>query len=134
MSAEESKRVIQAFYDAGNVGDVDKLLGLLSDDIQWTNIGTTKYSMTCNGKQDLVENLIGPVFGRLQSGIRAHVENMFAEGEWVAVQVTGEATTVEGTPYNNTYCHIFRVRDGQIVETTEYFDSELVTRVLAAGE
>ena len=66
MSTEDSKRVVRAFYDAGNVGDVDKLLALLSDDVRWTNIGTTKFSMTCNGKQDLVENLMGPVFGRLQ--------------------------------------------------------------------
>ena len=58
---------------------------------------------------------------------------MIAEGDWVAVQLTGEATTVEGKPYNNTYCHVMRIRDGQIAEVTEYFDSELVTEVLVAG-
>lgn len=132
MNVEDNKQVVQAFYDAGNVGDVDRLLSLLSDDIKWTNIGNTRFSLTCEGKQDLIENLIGPVFGRLQAGITAHVENMFGEGDWIAVQVKGEATTVDGKPYNNTYCHIFRVRNGQIVETTEYFDTELVTEVLGS--
>ena len=131
MSAEDSKEVINRFYAAGNVGDVDTLLSLLDDDIRWTNIGTTQFSMTCNGKQDLIENLLGPVFGRLENGIVAHVHNVIAEGEWVAVQLTGEATTNDGRPYNNTYCHVFRIRHGRIVEATEYFDSELVTSVLA---
>ena len=129
MTVEENKQVVLDFYEAGNVGDVDKLLALLSDDIVWTNTGNTALSMTCNGKQNLIENLFGPLFGRLQGGIIAHVDNMFGEGDWIAVQVRGEATTVDGTPYNNTYCHIFRVKDGQIVETTEYFDTELVTAV-----
>ena len=130
MSAEDSKDVINRFYEAGNVGDMDTLLSLLDDDIRWTNIGTTQFSMTCNGRQDLIENLLGPVFGRLENGIVAHVHNVIAEGEWVAVQLTGEATTRDGRPYNNTYCHVFRVNGGKIVEATEYFDSELVTSVL----
>jgi len=132
MTIEENKRIVEAFYEAGNVGDVDSLLGLLSDEVRWTNIGTTRFSMTCNGKQDLIENLIGPVFSRLQAGIFAHVKNVIAEGDWVAVQLDGEATTTEGRPYNNTYCHVMKVRGGKIVEVTEYFDSELVTEVLGS--
>jgi ketosteroid isomerase-like protein len=131
MSVEDNRKVVEAFYEAGNVGDFDGLLALLSDDIRWTNIGTTKFSMTCEGKQDLVDRLFGPLFSQLESGIVARVQNVIAEGDWVVVQLTGEANTKDGTPYNNTYCHVFRVADGQIVEATEYFDSELVTAVLA---
>lgn len=31
-------------------------------------------------------------------------------------------------PYNNTYCHVFTVRDGKIVAAVEYLDTLLVER------
>ncbi len=36
--------------------------------------------------------------------------------------------TIEGKhgPYNNTYCHVFTVRDGKIVEDIEYLDTALI--------
>jgi len=55
---------------------------------------------------------------------------MVAEGDYVVVQVRGEAETKDGRPYNNSYCHVFKVRDGKIREVTEYFDTELTSRVL----
>ena len=36
--------------------------------------------------------------------------------------------TIEGKhgPYNNTYCHVFTVHDGKIVEDIEYLDTTLI--------
>ena len=42
----------------------------------------------------------------------------------------GEVITKTGKPYNNTYCFVIRMRDGKMVELTEYFDTELVTAAL----
>lgn len=39
-------------------------------------------------------------------------------------------TTTRGQPYNNSYCFVIRMRDGQMAELTEYFDSALVDRAL----
>ncbi|MDX1394884.1 MAG: hypothetical protein R3195_10845 [Gemmatimonadota bacterium] len=50
MSADENRGVIDASYEAGNVGDVDTLMGLLSDDVVWTDIGTTQFSGTFRSK------------------------------------------------------------------------------------
>jgi ketosteroid isomerase-like protein len=129
MDKSEPKRVVEAFYERSNVGDLDGVLDLLDDGIRWTNVGSTQFSMTCENKQELVEKLFGPVFGALEAGIRSTIHNMIGEGELVAVQVDGEARTKAGVPYNNTYCHIFRVRNGKIVEATEYFDTALVNSV-----
>jgi ketosteroid isomerase-like protein len=37
---------------------------------------------------------------------------------------------VTGLAYNNTYCIVARVVNGQICEMTDYVDTELVTRAL----
>jgi ketosteroid isomerase-like protein len=46
------------------------------------------------------------------------------------VEGRGEMTSKTGVPYNNEYCLIYRLREGKIVEITEYNDSALCERVL----
>lgn len=130
MSIENNKRLIRSFYEAGNRGGMDACLALMADDVTWTNIGTTKYSGTYEGKQALVEGLLGPVFGQFAGGLESTVDNVVAEGDWVVVQSRGKATTKQGRPYNNTYCHVFRLRNGKIVSVTEYFDTQLTGETL----
>jgi hypothetical protein len=48
----------------------------------------------------------------------------------VVVLCRGEVTTRRGKAYNNSYCYVIRMRDGQMVELREYFDTELVTAAL----
>ena len=132
MTLTDNKQVVQASYDAANRGDMDTCMGQLADDVAWTNIGTTKYSGTFRGKADLVTRLLQPVFGQLQAGIASSVDNIVAEGDFVVVQSRGKAETKDGRPYNNTYCHVFKIRDGKIVEVTEYLDTALASAVFRA--
>lgn len=130
MGTEENKRLIRSFYEAGNRGDMDTCLALMDDEVSWTNIGTTKYSGTFEGKQALLGDLLGPVFGQFEGGLASTIDNVVAEGEWVVVQSRGEARTTAGRPYNNTYCHVFQLREGKIVTVTEYFDTQLTAHTL----
>jgi uncharacterized protein len=131
MSTAENKQIIEAFYAASNRGDMDSCLALLADDVTWTNIGSTKYSGRFVGKDALIANLLGPVFGQLKSGISSVLENVVAEGDFVVVQARGEAETTAGRAYNNTYCHVFKLSNGKISEVTEYFDTALAKAVLS---
>ena len=132
MGIDENKQVVQAFYDAGARGDMDACFALLADDIEWTNIGSTKFSGTYTGKQALVEQLLGPLFGQLKAGISSSIENMIAEADFVVAQTTGTAETHDGKPYNNSYCQVIRVREGKIAEVKEYFDTELTSSVFGS--
>jgi uncharacterized protein len=129
MGISENKQVVQTFLDAGARGDLQRCYDQLADDVAWTNIGRTRYSGTFSGKGELKARLVGPLFGELQSGISSTIHNIIAEGELVVVQSTGQATTTSGRPYNNTYCQVFRIRDGKIREVTEYMDTALVNEV-----
>lgn len=129
MGIRENKQVVIDFYEAGARGDMDACFALLSDDVTWTNIGSTKFSGQYRGKQQLVERLLGPLFGQLKAGIRSRIERLVAEDDIVVAQTTGTAETLDGRPYNNTYCQVIRVRDGQVIEVKEYFDTALVAEV-----
>jgi len=129
MGISQNKQIVREFFEAGNRGDMERCIELLADDISWTDIGTTRFSGTYVGKEELSANLLGPLFGQLKAGIYSTIENIVAEGEVVVVQSRGKAETVDGIPYDNTYCHIIRVREGKISEVTEYFDTALTNAV-----
>ncbi len=132
MGIAENKQVVLDFYEAGARGDMDRCFALLADDVTWTNIGSTKFSGTYAGKQALMENLLGPLFGQLKAGISSNIQQLVAEGDIVVAQTVGSAETLDGTPYNNTYCQVIRIRDGQFAEVVEYMDTALIDAVFGA--
>lgn len=129
MGIAENKQVVLNFYEAGARGDMDGCFALLADDVAWTNIGSTRFSGTYIGKQALAEDLLGPLFGRLKAGISSEVQRLTAEGNTVVAQTSGTAETVDGVPYNNTYCQVIQIRNGQIVKVMEYMDTALIDSV-----
>ena len=129
MGIAENKQVVLDFYEAGARGDMDACFAPLADDVTWTNIGSTKFSGTYTGKQAIEEDLLGPLFNQLKAGISSQIERLTAEGDIVVAQTSGTAETMDGTPYNNTYCQVIRIRDGQIADVKEYMDTALIDSV-----
>ena len=125
MGAAENKEVVRRM---GEAKGLDAMLATMADDVRWTIIGTTKWSGTMNGKQEIVNRLLKPIFAELESPGSSTVDNVIAEGDYVVVQqhASGRMTKL-GKPYNNTYCIVFKVVDGKIKEINEYCDTELIT-------
>ena len=130
MTAQENKKIVERFFEAGNRGDMQTCFDLIADDIIWTNIGTTAFSGTFRGKEELTGKLLGPLFGQLKSGIHTEIHRLIAEGNHVVAQTSGTAETTDGCSYNNTYCQVIRLRDGKFAEVTEYMDTALVSSTL----
>jgi uncharacterized protein len=125
MGAAENKEVVRKMREAKGI---DAILATMSDDVRGTLIGTTKFSGTLNGKQEIVEKLFKPIFAQLENPGSNVIDNIIAEGDYVVVQQRGTGRrTKNGKDYNNTYCIVYRVADGKIKEITEYCDTELIT-------
>ena len=133
MEIVDNKQIVIDFYEAGARGDMDACFALLADDVTWTNIGSTKFSGTFTGKQALLNDLLGPLFGQLKAGIASKIERLTGEDDIVVAQTSGTAETVDGKPYNNSYCQVIRIEDGKIAEVKEYFDTALVVDVFGAA-
>ncbi|MGH8224302.1 MAG: nuclear transport factor 2 family protein [Woeseiaceae bacterium] len=129
MAAAENRKLIERFYALSNAGRIEEATELIDADIVWTNIGSTRFSGAFEGKQEVLEKLVGPLFGRLVDGIHCSIRNLIAEGDQVAAQIDGRARTRDGRDYNNSYCNIYRIRDGKIVRIDEYMDTALVDAV-----
>ena len=127
MSIESNKQVVQEFFSAMSNGDLEGALAVLNAEIVWTIIGDTPVSKTFRGIKDLEENCVSEIIQnvKLEAGIALEVVELIGEGDKVVARVQGTCDAKYG-PYNNTYCHVFTVRDGKIVEDIEYLDTTLI--------
>lgn len=132
MSAVENKRLMQAIFARVAVGDGSLFVEHLADDVVMRVSGQNSWSRTFTGKRSVLRDLFGVVRERT-SGVRKTIPLRFvADDDIVVIEARGEMTSKSGEPYNNEYCLIYRLRDGKIVEITEYNDSVLCERVLGA--
>jgi ketosteroid isomerase-like protein len=133
MDAASNKQLIRRLYDELNKGNMQPFLEHLANEIRWTVIGTTKFSGTITGKQDVIDKLFNRVASQLDGRAVVIIKNIIAEGDHVVVESSGQAITKAGRPYNNTYCEIYRFHNGKIQEVTIYLDTSLIERVLGGG-
>jgi ketosteroid isomerase-like protein len=134
MGAIENKQLMQRIFEELSNGNSDLLVASMADDFRWTVTGTTKWSRAYEGKQVVLAELFGALRARIKGRIRTTAHRLIAEGDFVVVEARGSSTTKSGVPYNNNYCFVFRLSDGQLKEVTEYFDTELVTATLGHEE
>ena len=126
MSAAENKQIITNMFAEISKGNGAAFLDAMADDVKYTLQGKTKFSGTLNGKQEVMAKLLGPLGAALEGGIAITPYNFIAEGDYVVMLANGKAQTKSGKPYNNSYCHVFKIVGGKVKEISEYLDTALV--------
>lgn len=127
MNAEQRKNAIRNVFKAVADGNAEPLMTMLSDDIEWTIIGNTKFSGTFRGKAELGEKLLAPLGELVDGHLHITPDNVIAGEDYVVVQGRGESKTKAGGTYNNTYCWVYRWSGDKVVQITEYLDTEVIT-------
>ena len=129
MGATENKEIISNMFAELSKGNAEAFLSTLADDVNFSLIGSTKFSGVFKGKAEFVEKVLAPLGAQLENGLTMHVDNLIAEGDNVVMQGRGESMTKSGKAYNNTYAQVFRLENGKVQQVTEYLDTELVNAV-----
>ena len=135
MSAAANKKLIQEiFAAAGNadpaVRDRSLFAASLADDATWVVTGQYSWSRTFTGKPSILNDLHGHVRSRLVERARTIAHRFIADGDCVVVEAKGDNAAKTGARYDNDYCLVFRLENGQIKEVREYCDSALTERAL----
>lgn len=133
MSATENKRLIKHVFDGLAEGDFDPLIDAMAADFRWRWMGTVNWSQTFEGKEAVVDELLAGVRETLAEPLGLVADRFIADGDHVVVEGRGRNTTTDGRPYNNRYCWVCRVVDGELREIREYMDTELVTETFGTG-
>ena len=130
MSATENKALIQSVMDARARRDHGPFLAAMADDFVWRITGSTAWSRAYVGKAEIRERLLKPLQAQFTAPSSITATRILADGDYVVMECQGDATTISGERYANTYCFVIRMADGQMREMMEYMDTALVERVL----
>ena len=129
--------IVDQFYKAIRTGDTALLDSVIADD--FCLICPTQdhvLSGIYEGKQRFFEDVTPAVFGRVnpeQIIFCADHQVVFDGGEVVMAMAQNNGIALTGERYDQTYAHIFKVRDGQIRALIECFDSALANKALWDG-
>lgn len=132
MSPAENKLLMQRLFTEWAKGDPRPFLGAMADDVRWTITGNTAWSGTYDGKVAVLGELLTPLSEQLRGRSIILAQRFIAEDDLVVVEAQGRNSTKDGMRYHNAYCFVCRLRDGQLVELTEYADTQLVATALRA--
>lgn len=125
-----NKALLQWVFADLAAGNGRPFLDLLAEDVVWHVEGSTGWSRSYQGKSAVKADLLRPLHMALDGPNPLTASRFIAEADYVVVQARGNARTKAGQSYCNSYCMIFRLADGRVVEITEYADTALIERAL----
>jgi len=126
---ENNKELIKRGYEAFSAGDVETVMDLFDDDVEWVQPGASSVSGTFHGKAEVMEYM-----GRLaERSMSVNLKRLIAEGDTV-VAITD--VTVDGQTGEDA--DVFTIRNGKTVRAEMHGDTALMEKVygkkeLAAG-
>jgi ketosteroid isomerase-like protein len=101
MSAEANKETVRRIYAALELGDSAEFAAHVHSDYVWRVTGQCSWSGEFKGREAILRDLIGPLFGRLAGPYKARLRSVIAEGDVVVAEVEGDAATKGGDRYDN---------------------------------
>ena len=130
QTKEQNKEIVRRAIAAISRGDLEGFMADAAEDVTLSVMGAVFPPI--HGKQKVLKALRNALGAKLEGGgaIVMTIENLIADGDYVAEQSRGVARTKTGKAYNNTYCRVWRISDGRIQAMQEYLDTELVRSCL----
>jgi ketosteroid isomerase-like protein len=130
MSARENRQLLASIFDSLAAGDGRPLVEAMDDHCRWRFAGQWSWARDWGKtKREVQRNLLRPLMAQF-AGYSCRAEEIIAEDDRVVVRARADATTTRGDAYPQSYCYVFRVQNGRLVEVLEYCDTALVERVL----
>lgn len=129
-TTDDNRQAIRTAFESWEQGDSRPFFGLVSDEVRWTVIGSTPISGTFNSKSAFMEGAAGKLTAKFAGPVMAQIVDVCAEGDKVFLQWEGSSSTTDGRPYEQTYCWVLTMSEGEIVEAFAYLDTGLVSSVM----
>ena len=134
MSGRDSVKLVKRGYEAFQKGDIEALLALLTDDVEWETLAVegVPWAGARRGKTEVKDFFV--VLAEHEDVLAFEPREFIAQGEKVAVvghyrgrvKATGQ---VAETPW----VQVFTIRDGKLARFFEVFDTASAARAYHAG-
>jgi uncharacterized protein len=122
MSEQEQKNIelVKEGYEAFCAGDIDTVMSLFDDNIEWVQPGDSVISGTYRGKAE-----VGEYFSRLaEKSVTVKLNRLLADGDTVVA-----LTEVMVGDERGQDADVFTLRDGKTVRIQVHTDTAVMERV-----
>ena len=128
MSEQDNVRIVQNAYDAFKRGDIEGLLQLVADDVEWITPGPSDI-MPAAGQRRGREG-VADFFSSLSTQEDVELfepQEYIAQGEKVVAlsKYRGRVKTT-GRTAETDLVHVFDIKDGKVQRFREFFDTAAV--------
>jgi uncharacterized protein len=135
MNEQQNLDLVRQGYEAFGRGDINALLELLAEDIEWTSPGPPELPTAGarRGRQQVAEffQAVDQVF-EIQ---RFEPKSFIAQGDLVVVLGSDTASVrATGKVLTDEWAHVFTIRDGKIAAMREYLDTAAVVAERQAAQ
>ena len=131
-TATRNVELLEDGYRAFNDADIESVMAIMAEDIEWTEPEGLPYSGTHHGPESVVENVLTPVMEQFED-MHLEVDRFVADGDTVVALGTARARGREtGTGLDNPFAHVYDIEDGQITQFVQYTNTHLSREAIGA--
>ncbi|HUN36920.1 MAG TPA: nuclear transport factor 2 family protein [Trebonia sp.] len=124
-TTEANRMAVRAAFQTWQEG-AGSITGLFAPDMVWRIEGRSAASREYGSKRELIDQVLEPFGARFSAGEPfrpVRIRSVFADGDTVIVIWDGSGRANDGLAYDNSYTWVLRMRDGQVVDGTAFYDS-----------
>jgi ketosteroid isomerase-like protein len=128
MNEQENTQIVQQAYQYFKSGNIEGVLSLISDDVDWRlpKVENMPHSGTRKGLAQVTEFF--SILGEVQDAKLFDPNQFIAQGDRVvALGQYNWLVKPTNREYASDFVHVFTVRDGRITGFDEYFDTTPAT-------
>ena len=122
---ESNRDIIRRAFEAWQDG-TGAIADVFAADMVWRIEGHSLASKEYPTRQAFIDEVLAPFGARFARGEPfrpRRVRSIHADGDTVIVVWDGHGVANDGTPYENSYAWIMRLRGGEVVDGTAFYDS-----------
>jgi ketosteroid isomerase-like protein len=124
--SNKNRKIMETYYKSINDGDFEIVISLMDENVKFHIIGDSPFSGYWEGKENVYGILVPGVVACLDPETVSFAENwkiMCADDERVTGLMSAKGRALNGEIMDQTYCHIFKIKDMKIIEVHEFMDT-----------
>jgi len=132
---EANRRTISDAFDAWRGGS-GVITDVFAPEMVWRIEGHSVASRQYDSRQQFIDDVLAPFGARFTTDEPFRpttIRSVHADDDTVIVIWDGRGIANDGQPYENSYAWVMKMRDGQVIDGTAFYDSisfnDLWTRV-----
>jgi ketosteroid isomerase-like protein len=123
-----TKQFVEKLFRNLENGHQDQFFSQVAPNVLWEVMGTHPLAGVYNGKQEFLDHTFVRLKKLLKGGPVLKVSNILIAEDTpiVIVKMVQLSYSINGRPFNNTYCWLVKFENEVIVHVRAYLDSALV--------